>query len=343
MTTAPSDTAEAAYRDPAAASTSGSPTCSARMTVEEKVAQLGQRVGLPARRRPAACARSSAAELLADGARSGHAHLRRQRPDRRRGGPAGQRHPAVPGRADPAGHPGHRARGDLLGSDGPGRDGLPAGDRGRQHVAARAGPGDGRRGAAADAGDAAPTRACPRCWTSAATRAGVGPRRRSARTRTWWPAWASAFVRGLQGDDLRAGRDGDREALRRVRRLGGWHELGAGPHRRPRAARGVPAPVRGGGPHGRAPLGDERLQRARRRALRGRPRAADRDPARRVGVRRLSWSPTTSRCASWSPTTTSTDDAGRRPRWRCGPGSTSSCPSTDCYGAPLLEALRAAG
>ena len=36
-----------------------------------------------------------------------------------------------------------------------------------------------------------------------------------------------AFVRGLQGDDPREGVDRDGEALRRLRRLGGWHELGA--------------------------------------------------------------------------------------------------------------------
>ena len=36
-----------------------------------------------------------------------------------------------------------------------------------------------------------------------------------------------AFVRGLQGDDLARRRRRDREALRRLRRVGGRHELGA--------------------------------------------------------------------------------------------------------------------
>ena len=81
--------------------------------------------------------------------------------------------------------------------------------------------------------------------------------------------------------------DRHRQALRRLRRVGGRAELGAVAPRRPRAARRLPASVRGGGAIGRVALGDERLQRARRRPGGRRPRTAHRHPARAVGIRRL--------------------------------------------------------
>ncbi len=80
---------------------------------------------------------------------------------------------------------------------------------------------------------------------------------------------------------------GHREALRRLRGLAGRSQLGAGAHPRPRAARGLPPPVRGGRADGRSAIGDERLQRARRDPVRRIARAADGHPPRRVGLRRL--------------------------------------------------------
>ena len=60
-----------------------------------------------------------------------------------------------------------------------------------------------------------------------------------------------AFIRGLQGDDLARRRDRHRQALRRLRRIRGRHELGARAPARARAARRLPAPVRGGRPRWR--------------------------------------------------------------------------------------------
>ena len=61
-----------------------------------------------------------------------------------------------------------------------------------------------------------------------------------------------AYIRGLQGDDLarRCGRH--RQALRRIRRFRRRAQLGAGPPHRTRAARRLPAAVRGCGARGRA-------------------------------------------------------------------------------------------
>ena len=113
-----------------------------------------------------------------------------------------------------------------------------------------------------------------------------------------------------------------------------------GAHRRARAARGVPAPVRGGGPHGRAPLGDERLPRDRRRARGRRPATCSPRSCASSGGSTAAWSPTTSRSAS-SPTTTTSPPTPRRPRrWRSRPASTSSCPAPTATARRCCDAVR---
>ena len=52
-----------------------------------------------------------------------------------------------------------------------------------------------------------------------------------------------AFVRGLQGSDLAAGRHRHRQTLCRLRRLRRRHELGAAASQPARTRRGLPAPV----------------------------------------------------------------------------------------------------
>ena len=171
-------------RPVAARSPTASPTCSARMTLDEKLAQLGSAwVFQLADRRPASTP-SAAAPLLADGIGhitriSGASSLTRGR-----GGGARQRDPAPPDRAHPARHPGHRPRGDLRRADGARGHRVPAGDRRggtfRPELNAERSP--TRSGCRC--GRSAPTRACRRCSTSAATRGGAGSRRPTARTRT---------------------------------------------------------------------------------------------------------------------------------------------------------------
>ncbi len=133
---------------------------------------------------------------------------------------------------------------------------------------------------------------------------------------------------------------GDRQALRRLRRVGGRAQLGAVAHRSARAPRGLPPSVRGGRPCRRPALGDARLRRARRRSGGGRPRAAHAAScASNGGSPAASW-PTTSPSAS-SPTTTDSPSMPRTPRrWRLAAGLDVELPGTDCYGAPLLDAVR---
>ena len=183
-----------------------------------------------------------------------------------------------------------------------------------------------RRRPLPDAGDRRPSRACRPCSTSAATRAGAGSRRRTARTRTSWPDGRRLHPRPA-GRRPRRRRGRHRQALRRVRRLGGRAQLGARPPARARAPRRVPAPVRGGGARGRPGVGDERLPRARRRA-RAAPTAGCSTELLRgewgfdgivvsdyFAVRQLE---------EYHHVAAS---AARPRRWRCTPGSTSSCPA----------------
>ena len=92
----------------------------------------------------------------------------------------------------------------LLGPDGPGIDRVPPGDRGREHVGARARPRAGRCGPRADARDGRPpgpvagARHCrdPR-WGRTEETFGEDP--------YLVARMGVEFVRGLQGDDLREG------------------------------------------------------------------------------------------------------------------------------------------
>ena len=189
-------------------------------------------------------------------------------------------------------------------------------------------------------GRSAPTRASRRCSTSAATRVGAGPRRRSARTRTSSRACGVRSSAASRAQSLAERRGRDAEALRRLRRVGRRDELGAGRHPAARAARGVPAPVRGGRSHRRRSLGDERLQRDRRHALRRRSRAPHADAAGASGGSTASSCPTTSRSGS-SPSTTGWPWTGRAPRrMALEAGLDVELPATDCYGAPLLARAR---
>ena len=144
----------------------------------------------------------------------------------------------------------------------------------------------GRCGPRADAGDGRPPG--PVAGARHLPRSALGPHRGDLRR--------GPVPRRAHGGRVRAraagrrparGRRGDREAPRRLRRVRGRHELGPGAHRRVRAARRVPAPVRGHRARRGPALGDERVQRDRRDAVRRRSRAADRAPARPLGVRRI--------------------------------------------------------
>ena len=107
----------------------------------------------------------------------------------------------------------------------------------------------------------------------AATRAGAGSRRPTARTRTSPPSSACAYVRGAPGRGPRDGRRRHRQAPRRPRPGRGRAQPGARPRRAARAARRAAVPVRGGGPRRRARQRHAGLLRRRRRA-RATPRAS---------------------------------------------------------------------
>ena len=77
-----------------------------------------------------------------------------------------------------------------------------------------------------------------------------------------------------------------RQAHGRPRRPGGRPQHGPGAHRPTRVARRLPLPLRSRRARGRHRLGHARLRRARRPALRRIPRAAHDHPSRALGVRR---------------------------------------------------------
>ncbi len=147
-----------------------------------------------------------AAELLAQRPRvTSRGSRGRARCDAEDAARARQRDPAAPRRGDPPRHPGDRPRGDLLRPDGAGGDRLPAGDRPREHVGARASPRRWPTRSASRCGPSARTRASRPCSTSAAIRAGAAPRRRSARIRTSSRGWASRSCAGSRATSLRDG------------------------------------------------------------------------------------------------------------------------------------------
>ena len=212
------------------------------MTREEKVAQLG----------------SHWVFQLADGdgapgagappqrARPRHPHLGRERLRSEQAAELANDDPAPPRRGDAARDPGDRARGDLLRPDGARRDGLPAGNRPREHVGPRA-----RRGARGRGPDQ---------MRAVGAHQGLGPVLDVCRDPRWGRTEETfgedpylvarmgvAFVLGLQGN-APGRRDRDGEALRRLRRLRRRDELGSRADSAARAARGLSPPVRGRGP-----------------------------------------------------------------------------------------------
>ena len=147
---------------------------------------------------------------------------------------AGQRGATPPRGRNPPRHPGDRPRGDLLRSDGARCDDLPASDRRRQHVATRVDDGTRRRSAGRDACDRRSPGTLP--GARRLPRPAVGPDRRDVRRRPVprRPHGGGLRPRAPRRRPRHRGR-GDRQALRRLRRLGGRAQLGAFPHRSARA------------------------------------------------------------------------------------------------------------
>ena len=119
------------------------------MTLEEKVAQLGsawvfqltQDGRFSPRKGPEVCsAKVSGTSPGSQGPATCGAG----------GGAPRQRDPALPARGDPARHPSHRPRGDLLRAHGQRRRRLPPGDRRRRHLGAQTRPRHGRHGPSSD-------------------------------------------------------------------------------------------------------------------------------------------------------------------------------------------------
>ena len=192
--------------------------------------------------------------------------------------------------ADPPRHPGDRARGvpdrprrveggDLPDAARVGR-GLRPGARARRW----------RGSSAARCARSASTRASRPCSTSSAIRAGAGSRSASREDPYLVGTIGTAYVRGLQD----AGRARDAQALRRLLGLAGRAQPRAGARRAARDRRRAAAAVRDGGARRRGALGHELVHRDRRRAGRGRRRAAHRAAARDAGASTASSSPTTS-------------------------------------------------
>ena len=218
------------------------------MTREEKVAQLGSAWVFQLAEGDGSSRPGARPSCSAQRDRSHHADLGRELASTPEAAArARQRDPALPRRGDAARHPGDRPRGDLLRPDGARGDGLPAGDRAREHVGARRSPRRWPTRSACRCARSARTRASRPCSTSAAIRAGAAPRRRSARIRISSRAWASRSCAGCRATSLRDGVIATAEALRRLRRVGRRDELGACRHPAARAARGVPPSVRGRG------------------------------------------------------------------------------------------------
>ena len=162
-------------------------------------------------------------------------------------------------------------------------------------------------------------------------RRGSLPRRR---------AWESRSSAGFRATSLRNGVIATAEALRRLRRLGRRDELGARRHPAARAARGLSPSVRSGRAHGRRALGDERVQRDRRRPLRRRPRACSPRSCATSGgstgcvasdyfsIRQL---------ADYHRLAADEENAAAM---ALNAGLDLELPATDCYGAPLLAGSR---
>ena len=161
-----------------------------------------------------------------------------------------QRDPALPRRGDAARDPGHHPRGMPA---RPHRLGAPcfqqsigaaaSFDPERRHR-------DGRDDPPADAADRRPARARAGPRHRAATRAGAGSRRPTARTRTSPPSSAAPTSRRSRVPTSRDGVIATGQAHGRPRAGRRRAEPGAGAHRPARAARRAAVPVRGGRPAG---------------------------------------------------------------------------------------------
>ena len=131
------------------------------------------------------------------------------------------------------------------------------------------------------------------------------------------------------------------QALRRVRVLGGR------PQPRPRAGgctrvrRRHPAAVRVRAARGRGPLGDGRVHGHGRRARLLGPVPADRTPAGAVGVHRHGRRPTTSASASCETLHRVAGTKAEAAHAALAAGIDVELPTLRCYGDPLVEAVRA--
>ena len=131
----------------------------------------------------------------------------------------------------------------------------------------------------------------------------------------------TAYVRGLQS----AGVQATLKHFAAYSRLAGRPEPRTGLHGTARARRRHPRPVRDGHQARRRPLGDAGLRRHRRRAGQRRPPPADHRAARCSTASTGWWSPTTTRSPSLSCSTRSPPARARRRRSRSRPGWTSNC------------------
>ena len=283
-----------------------------RMTVEEKVAQLGSAwvfqladgTSFSTERAPA-LARATASGMSPASAGRAASTPRDAAAPR-------QRDPAPPGRGDAARHPGDRARGDLLGSDGARARPFPPGDRRREHAGRRARARARRCRPRADARDRrAPG---PLAGARHLPRPPLGPHRGDVRRgpATSSRAWASRSCAGCRATTSRDG------VVATAKHFVGYGASEGGMNWAPahigaRELRDVylhpfEAAVRDAGLRSVMNAYNEIDGVPVRRE----PQSAHRAAARRVGLRRHASSPTTSRCASSTSYHRLAADAARR-------------------------------
>ncbi len=183
------------------------------------------------------------------------------------------------------GDSGDRARRGAQRLHGRRRHAVPVAAQLRRHLGPRVDPPRGGRHSPPDArGRHAPG---ARAGGRRGARRALGPRR-GVRRRGRLPGRHDRVRvrRGTAGRRPARRRSRHVEALLRLLGQRGRPQLRAVARRSARVRRRVPAAVRDGGEDGRCEVGDERLHRRRRRALRRLARAAHRDPARALGLRR---------------------------------------------------------
>ena len=170
----------------------------ARMTVEEKVAQLGSAWVFQLARRRELLAGSRRGGARRARARPGDATLRRQQLRARGGAAVANEIQGYLVEETRLGIPAIVHEEICSGLMAREADRVPAGDRRREHLGARARRARSRPPSARRCARSARTRASRRCSTSAAIHAGAAPRRRSARIRTSSRAWASSSCAGCR-------------------------------------------------------------------------------------------------------------------------------------------------